>query len=297
MVLSAIAGIFILAIVGGIGLGVSSANANDGSPDTGFIVLGAPSHVQATDGQQATENSEEPMEYYERSTLAYTSTRTLDAGMKMLDDRDRAEQERRAREDAGIVDRVAAQKAMQGVESTIVQEPATTEAAVDEPMPTAHSESPDDGDAVGEAPEEGAPIELTVEGQSEYGLPAVDWTIGRDAFVREWGARIDAYLAGSQLDGYGTVFAEAAWENGVDPRWSPAISNTESGKGTACFLPHNAWGWGSSSWPDWETAIRDHVAGLASGYGYSLTLEAAGMYCPPNQQGWYETTLNEMSLI
>ena len=297
MVFSAIAGIFILAIVGGIGLGVSSANANDGPSGAGLIVLGGPSHVQATDEQQASESSEEPMEYHERSALAYTSTRTLDAGMKMLDDRDRAEQERQAQEDAGIVDRVAAQKAMQGVESTIAQEPAAIEETVDEPMPTIQSEPSDDESAAGDAPEKGAPVELTVAGQSEYGLPAVDWTIGRDAFVREWGARIDAYLAGSQLDGYGTVFAEAAWENGVDPRWSPAISNTESGKGTACFLPHNAWGWGSSSWPDWETAIRDHVAGLASGYGYSLTLEAAGMYCPPNQQGWYETTLNEMSLI
>ena len=57
MVFSAIAGIFILAIVGGIGLGVSSANANDGPSGAGLIVLGGPSHVQATDEQQASESS------------------------------------------------------------------------------------------------------------------------------------------------------------------------------------------------------------------------------------------------
>ena len=72
-------------------------------------------------------------------------------------------------------------------------------------------------------------------------LPEVDFSVGKEAFVSEWTSRINAYLAGSPLAGQGATFAEAAWSNGVDPRWSPAISNTESSKGAHCFLPYNAW--------------------------------------------------------
>lgn len=129
------------------------------------------------------------------------------------------------------------------------------------------------------------------------GLGHVDWTVGKDAFLAEWTARIDAYLAGSNLSGYGAVFAEAAWDNGVDPRWSPAISNTESGKGSNCFLPHNAWGWGQSSWSSWSQAINEHVAGLARGYGYSITRSCAAAYCPPNTENWFNNTVNEMKRI
>lgn len=128
-------------------------------------------------------------------------------------------------------------------------------------------------------------------------LPDVDWSVGKDAFVAEWTARIDAYLAGSPLAGMGSVFAQAAWDNGVDPRFSPAISNTESSKGVHCFLPHNAWGWGSSGWSSWEEAINAHVAGLANGYGYSLTYAAAQKYCPPNYDNWFHNTLSQMMII
>ena len=128
-------------------------------------------------------------------------------------------------------------------------------------------------------------------------LPEVDWECGKEAFLAEWTPRIDAYLAGSNLAGYGSVFAEAAWENGVDPRWSPAISNTESGKGSHCFLPHNAWGWGQSSWSNWEDAINGHIAGLAKAYGYSITYGCAEVYCPPNTANWYANTLSQMEII
>ena len=128
-------------------------------------------------------------------------------------------------------------------------------------------------------------------------LPDVDWSVGKDAFVAEWTARIDAYLAGSPLAGMGSVFAQAAWDNGVDPRFSPAISNTESSKGAHCFLPYNAWGWGSSGWGSWEEAINAHVAGLANGYGYSLTYAAAQKYCPPNYDNWFHNTLSQMMII
>ena len=128
----------------------------------------------------------------------------------------------------------------------------------------------------------------------DYGLSEVDWSVGREAFVAEWASRIDAYLSGSALSGYGYAFAEAAWDYGVDPRWSPAITDTESGKGSVCFLPCNAWGWGESSWGDWDTAIRSHVKGLAEGYGYCVTPSAAVVYCPPNSGFWYSNTYEEM---
>lgn len=130
--------------------------------------------------------------------------------------------------------------------------------------------------------------------ESEPDVPVV--TSERDAFVNSWAARIDNYLAGSPLGGYGRTFAEAAWDYGVDPRWSPAISCIESSKGAVCFLPHNAWGWGSASWPDWDTAIRSHVAGLSAGYGYTISLEAAKKYCDDGTD-WYGAVLGEMNCI
>lgn len=118
-----------------------------------------------------------------------------------------------------------------------------------------------------------------------------------DQETGDWAARIDAYLAGSPLAGYGATFAKAAATYGVDPRFSPAISCIESGKGAICFRPHNAWGWGNSSWGSWEEAINDHVAGLAAGYGGTLTLEGAQRYCPPTYQEWYSSVLAEMNSI
>lgn len=128
-------------------------------------------------------------------------------------------------------------------------------------------------------------------------LSEVDFTVGKEAFITEWTSRIDNYLAGSPLAGQGATFAEAAWNNGVDPRWSPAISNTESSKGAVCFKPYNAWGWGSSSWSSWEEAINAHVAGLASGYGYSITVANAQKYCPPTYMDWYTKTISQMQMI
>jgi hypothetical protein len=99
------------------------------------------------------------------------------------------------------------------------------------------------------------------------------------------------------MAGQGRTFAEAAWNYGVDPRFSPAISNTESTKGRYCFLPHNAWGWGSVSWGSWEEAINAHVRGLANGYGGAISIAGAKKYCPPNWEHWYNSTLNEMNKI
>ncbi len=116
-------------------------------------------------------------------------------------------------------------------------------------------------------------------------------------FIANWAPRIDAYLAGSPMAGQGATFARAAYTYNVDPRFSPAIACTESGKGRYCFLPYNAWGWGSSSWGSWEEAIDAHVRGLSRGYGHTITIEGAKMYCPPNWEHWYNTTLSQMNLI
>ena len=107
-------------------------------------------------------------------------------------------------------------------------------------------------------------------------LPAgdVDFSIGREAFIEEWSARINDYLFGSPLSGYG-----------------------ESTKGRVCFKSHNAWGWDQTNWPDWDTAIRSHVAGLARGYGFTISYSYAMRYCPPNYDNWYRDTLNQMQLI
>ena len=139
---------------------------------------------------------------------------------------------------------------------------------------------------------EAAPAELNP--PSDDGA---NWTSDQAAFINEWAARIDAYLAGSPLGGQGKTFAAAAWEYGVDPRWSPAISFTESSKGADCFHPYNAWGWGAVSWGSWEEAINAHVRGLARGYGYTISVEAAQKYCPPNWEKWYERTSEQMNLI
>ncbi|MDO4806441.1 MAG: hypothetical protein Q4A07_04255 [Coriobacteriales bacterium] len=140
-----------------------------------------------------------------------------------------------------------------------------------------------------------APVEVPEEDVSASTEPLTTNTTSEES--SGWAARIDAYLAGSPLAGYGATFAKAAATYGVDPRLSPAISCVESSKGAICFLPHNAWGWGRSSWSDWESAINDHVAGLASGYGGTLTLEGAMRYCPPTYQEWYSSVLAEMNSI
>lgn len=130
--------------------------------------------------------------------------------------------------------------------------------------------------------------------------PGVDWTMSREEFIAEWTGRIDAYLAGSPLAGYGATFAAAAWDYGVDPRWSPAISCIESSKGTYCANSHNAWGWTASgggfrSFGSWEEGVTAHVRYLKNMYGTTLTVAAAKRYCPPTWQDWYNKVGSEMN--
>ncbi|MCL2807446.1 MAG: hypothetical protein FWD27_04685 [Coriobacteriia bacterium] len=119
----------------------------------------------------------------------------------------------------------------------------------------------------------------------------------KQAFVDLWTPRIDAYLAGSPMAGFGYAFANAAFDYNVDPRWSPAIACLESSKGRYCFRAYNAWGWGQVDWPDWETAIYAHIRGMSTGYGYTISEAAARKYCPPNWAHWYTVISSEMTRI
>lgn len=125
----------------------------------------------------------------------------------------------------------------------------------------------------------------------------VNWNASYDEFINTWTNRINNYLAGSPLAGYGRTFAEAAWNSGVDPRWSPAIATIESTKGMYCFRPYNAWGWMGQSFGSWDEAITAHVAYLGRVYGPTITTAAAQKYCPPTWQDWYNKVSAQMNMI
>lgn len=195
-----------------------------------------------------------------------------------------------AREEA---QRKAQEEAARQAAEAAAAEAAAAEAAKKEAEEAASKESSDanaDSSDGSSSPSDSGSI-------SEPSNDNADWSSDKATFVSEWSGRIDAYLSGSPMAGTGEIFAEAAWDYGVDPRWSPAISNTESSKGLYCFASHNAWGWGSESWDSWEDAIRDHVAGLARGYGYTISVTAAKKYCPPNWEHWYNATSAQMDMI
>ena len=137
--------------------------------------------------------------------------------------------------------------------------------------------------------------------ESSMEISSVDWSQDKTAFVDEWGARIDKYLAGSPIAGTGKIFAAAAYDNGVDPRVSPAISCIESGKGRAMITStKNLWGWGGGTMnmgSTWEQAIYKHVQGWKAGYGTTVTPAMARKYCPPNAANWYSKVVSEMNKI
>ena len=277
----AIAGLFILVAACGVGFSAASADSSDDLARSGAFGFDEATHV-ATIAVASGDSSASKADLGTsgQQVLTTSSSRDISAGLAMVDNNAAAEAARVEAENAAAVERVESKKAMQGVTSKTKASAVKTQSS---------KNIINDVEQVQDA--------KTIDELDEYDLPSVDWSVGKAAFVDEWTKRIDKYLSGTPLAGYGSVFAEAAWENGVDPRWSPAISNTESGNGTHCFLSHNAWGWGDDSWPDWETAIRAHVAGLAAGYGYSVTFEAAQKYCPPNCVHWYNNTTSQMALI
>lgn len=208
----------------------------------------------------------------------------LSAAQQARQEAQRKAQEEAARQAEQEAARLAEEAAKAAEEEKRLQEQREAEAAAK--------------DAEEAAPEE---AESSASESTEAIVPSppndVDWASDKTAFVAEWSGRIDAYLSGSPLAGQGATFAEAAWTYGVDPRWSPAIANTESTKGAYCAYAHNAWGWGSVSWGSWEEAINAHVRGLANGYGYTISVGSAKKYCPPNWEHWYNVTLAQMNMM
>ncbi|MBY4796875.1 hypothetical protein K6V98_00645 [Collinsella sp. AGMB00827] len=166
-----------------------------------------------------------------------------------------------------------------------------------EAQKTADAEAANELEALTRAAQEQAEGQGTQPVYAAATVSPVDWSLDLDAFIEAWAPRIDAYLAGSPLEGYGASFARAAWTYGVDPRFSPAIANTESSKGQHLFREHNAWGWGQIDFSNWEEAIDTHVRGLAQGYGYTISVSGAKKYCPPNWFNWYNNTSAEMARI
>lgn len=284
VVLKAMAGVFIVALICGVGFGVASADSSDDIARAGGLGFDEATQAATSSSQQVVSDIVSDEKYVEKSVLAATSSRTIDASLEMIEEKEEAERQRIAAEKEAERQRIAAEK--EAERQRLEEERKRIEAENAAALERVAANMARQGVAASDG---------SAEGRYEYGLPAVDWSVGRQAFVEEWTARIDGYLSGSALAGYGYAFAEAAWDNGVDPRWSPAISATESGRGSVCFLPCNAWGWGESSWGDWDSAIRAHVAGLANGYGYSITYSAASAYCPPNTDFWYSNTFDQMS--
>ena len=222
--------------------------------------------------------------------LAATAQELESAQQELSQQMDEAESQRQAASDALASASSARSQLQAQIDAQAAAEEAERQAAVE----AAQKEAEEQKGATFTT-ESGEQTEIEAPSSPDPGN--VDWNSDKQAFVSEWGGRIDAFLAGSPLAGQGRTFAEAAWEYGVDPRFSPAISLVESSRGTYCFRPHNAWGWGSSSWDTWEEAIWDHVAGLAAGYGGQLTLAGAYKYCPPNAQFWYSKVLATMERI
>ena len=133
-------------------------------------------------------------------------------------------------------------------------------------------------------------VPLVVEASSEEAL-------AREEYINSWAERIDAYNEGTPLAGYGATFAAAAYDCGIDPRIAPAIARVESGSGANCFRPHNAWGWGSVSWSDWDSAIWGFVQGFSEDYGAELTYAAAQSYNKVNTDEWYAQVTSCMSEV
>ena len=213
-----------------------------------------------------------------------------------------AEKQKQAASDA-LQEAIDARNALQKqMEEQHAAEKAQEEAAIAEAQKKAQESHNTFTNASGQQTDYVAPSDNSSDNSSDSShssnsSSSVDWSDGKSAFVSKWSGRIDAYLSGSPLAGYGSTFAEAAWEYGVDPRFSPAISAVESTKGAYCFRPHNAWGWGSASWGSWEEAIWAHVAGLASGYDGYLTYSGAAKYNPANPNGWYSAVQANMNQI
>ena len=85
--------------------------------------------------------------------------------------------------------------------------------------------------------------------------PKKNSVLTKKQFVALWGKKIDEYNKGYPLEGYGDVFAEKAYECGIDPRWSPALARVITNSGENCDYPYNAWNIDNKMFGSWEESI------------------------------------------
>lgn len=109
-------------------------------------------------------------------------------------------------------------------------------------------------------------------------------------------AIIDNYISETPLEGCALDIYAASAAHGVDYRSTLAIAQLESSCGESCFLPFNAWGWGNSSWSNWEEAIWEFTRQFSNVYGSKLDPVGALKYCPTNESYWVIYS-NEMNYI
>ena len=96
MVVSAIAGIFIVAVVCGVGLSAASADSSDDLARAGGFGFDSATQTATAATQISVPNDEPAPQAANASSLAEPSQRTIDAGLKMIDEREKAQREREA---------------------------------------------------------------------------------------------------------------------------------------------------------------------------------------------------------
>lgn len=136
--------------------------------------------------------------------------------------------------------------------------------------------------------------------------------VGEDLIISEqsvalrlWSRKLNSYLEGTELEGTGELFAEAALKYGIDPRLSASISQMESqrGKYTPNGNPYNYWGLtsihgGYRKFSSQREAIFEHAAYLERKYGKDATPEdISQIYCPPNWKNWQMVVRDNMRKI
>ncbi|RAP50835.1 MAG: hypothetical protein BZ138_06270, partial [Methanosphaera sp. rholeuAM270] len=86
-------------------------------------------------------------------------------------------------------------------------------------------------------------LEAVREQLSPY-FDVTGWGQDKIDYVVEWGARNNAYLSGTAMEGTGYWIASSAHEHDMDPRLCAAVATVESGCGAAPYgCEYNVWGW------------------------------------------------------
>lgn len=91
---------------------------------------------------------------------------------------------------------------------------------------------------------------------------------------------VEQMLGNRPLAAYSEYIAEICYNTGMDWYWFCTIAIVESGGGTHCFMPYNAWGYGNYGWSSWEEAIPSFCQMFVAGYGSGLNQGSHLAYCP-----------------